>query len=133
MQGDTDAEFALSEMLISESVDLFEMISEVHWEDNNTETYGKLFTPNGKFETQCKYLERLFPEGQDYFNSRASGEHKKLAGGLAIAAVLDIAVGACATCLDATPKLKRFYELVVATPAFDGLREMKPFFKPKEA
>jgi hypothetical protein len=131
MQGDTPEEFALSEMLTEEAVDIFNLMGKAHYSGSRNGSYDELFASGGAFERQCQFLERMFPEGQDFFNAKPTG-HKKLAGGIAIASVLDIAVGIHPTCLDATPKLKKFHALLMGTPAFAGIRELGNYYKRDE-
>ena len=45
----------------------------------------------------------------------------------AIASVLDIAIHLEPTILDAFPKLKLFYTTMIASPAFDGIRDFKNY------
>jgi hypothetical protein len=47
-----------------------------------------------------------------------------LAGDYCIATALDLIVNLEPTALDAFPKLKDFYGKLIASKAFDGLREM---------
>ena len=128
LQGDTDAEFGLSEMLIEQSNDLLNLLIKAHYGGSRNADYDALFAAGGKWEQQCQFLEKLFPEGEDYFNSKPTG-HKRLSGGIAVAAVLDIALGVNPAALDATPKLKKFHNLVVGSSAFDGIRDLSAYFK----
>ena len=129
LQGDNDAEFALSEMLIEEANDLFSMLAKAQYpaDGNKNAAYDALFAAGGPYRTHCAFLEKLLPGGDSPFFK--AGE-KRLAGGIALAASLDIALTVDASLLDGTPKLKAFYDAMMATPAFgNGLRDTSAYFK----
>jgi hypothetical protein len=69
-------------------------------------------------------LEKLHPGEGPYFRS-----DKRIAGGIAIAAILDIAVRLEPTLLDNYPKLKLFYETLINSEMFDGIRDLPMWCK----
>ena len=126
LSGDTDAEFALSEMLIEESADLFTMMGKANYAEDKPKAYTDLFAPEGPMAKHMQCLEKLLPGGASPFFKAGD---KRLAGGVAIAATLDIAVALEPTLLDATPKLKAFFDAMMASPAFgNGLRDVGMYF-----
>lgn len=126
LAGDSDSEFALSEMLIEEHADIYTMIAKAQYAEDKAKAYTELFAPEGGMAKHLRYLENLLPGGDSPFFK--AGE-KRLAGGIAIGAILDIVVTLEPTMLDATPKVKAFFEAMMATPAFgNGLRDVPMYF-----
>jgi hypothetical protein len=74
---------------------------------------------------QLDYLEKLHPGNGPFF---VQGP-KRVTGGYAIAAVLDMAHDLEPTVLDAHPKMKGFYEAMMALPEFQSVRsKLHPYF-----
>lgn len=128
LEGSTTEEYVLSEQLIEEAQDIFSLFRDAHYPANGDKvaSFNALFgeARDGKFYKHLENLERLKPDGSVFFNS---GD-KRLAGGICIAVVLDIAVRLEPTCLDESPKMKAFYEAMIALPCFDGIRDMNMYF-----
>lgn len=126
MQGETNEDFALSEMLIEESDDILNLLIEAKHRTSKEQACIDLFRLGGKFDVQLRYLERLLI-GDDtcpcFSCVPGTTRPKKLAGGCAIAAVLDIALGLNAAALDSFPKVKMFHRTVVSSAAFDTIRD----------
>lgn len=122
--GGSGKPFAVSEMLISEAEDLFNMIGKANYSADKATAFNELFAPNGPFATQCAYLEKLIPDGETFF---LPGPVRST-GGYAIAASLDVAIGVEPTILDSTPKLKMFVQTMLASSAFDGIRDLPYYF-----
>lgn len=74
-------------------------------------------------EKQLAFLENLHPGNGPYFRP-----DKRCAGGYAIAATLDIVVALEPSALDNFPKLKAFYDAMISSPAFDGIRDLPMYF-----
>ncbi len=103
LQGDNDADFAKSEMLLEESVDIATAVGKAHYATDRKSEMDKTFA-----EVVPKHLAAL--------EKLATGETltgKVLAGDLAIVAILNLLVKLQADVLDATPKVKAFYEKLV--------------------
>jgi glutathione S-transferase len=125
LNGVTEKEYALSEMLMEESTDLLTLISDANAaDDNRNAAFDALFTPEGAMTRQLTFLEALIPEGSIYFNPE-----RRLAGGLAVCGILDIIVYIQPTALANFPKLSNFYNHVIATPAFDGIRDLPHYYR----
>ena len=86
LTGDNDAEFALSEMLTEEAVDIYNIMNKANYAEDKVASYAKAIED---MKPQLAYLEKLLPGGDSPFFK--SGD-KRLAGGIAIACTLDIAV-----------------------------------------
>jgi glutathione S-transferase len=100
LQGDNDADFAKSEMLLEESVDLATAVGKAHYAADRKGEMDKVFA-----EVVPKHLAAL--------EKLATGETltgKVLAGDLAIFATLNILLKLQEDVLDQTPKVKAFYE-----------------------
>ncbi len=70
------------------------------------------------------FLEKLHPEDTPYFRP-----DKRIAGGISIAAVLDIAKALEPSVLDNHPKMKLFYETLINSEIFDGIRDLPLWHK----
>ena len=70
------------------------------------------------------YLEKKHPGDGPFFKNNA----KRVAGAYAIACVLDILVHLEPSLLDGYPKLKSFYEAMLALPAFEGHKDLPMYF-----
>ena len=100
LQGDSDADFARSELLLEEATDLFTAVAKAHYGANRKADMDKVF---GEVLPQhYAALEKLF------IGETLSG--KVLAGDLVIGSFLNIAGKLQADHLDNFPKLKAFYE-----------------------
>jgi hypothetical protein len=66
------------------------------------------------------FLENLLPGGESPF-FRPS---KRVAGGYAVGALLDVLQEIQPNVFDGKPKLKAFYDAIIVLPAFDGLRDL---------
>ena len=73
---------------------------------------------------QLAFLERLHPGETAFF-----GGPKRVAGAFALACIFDILVSLEPTVLDATPKVKGFYQAMMALPAFDQAKNLGDYFK----
>ena len=100
-------------------------MNKAHYAPDRAVAFDEAFSAEGAFSKQARYLENLIPEGSVYFYQGP----KRLAGGIAVAAALDIAVNLQADALDATPKLKAFYTNVIGSPAFAGIKDMGMYFQ----
>ena len=127
--GDTDAEYALSEMLIEEAVDIFNLMGTANYATDKPAAWTALFEDGGKMKAQLQMLENLLPGGASPFFK--AGE-KRLAGGIAIASVVDIAINMDAPLKDwmaaSTPKLAAFMSAMMESPAFAGISSLTPYF-----
>jgi glutathione S-transferase len=118
LQGETDAEFAISQMLISEYNDLYDMLVKIQYlKKDKTEDFAACFA--GPWGTQLGYLVQLL--GQ-----KATFTGKLLAGDVCIWAVLDIAVNLKKDLLDGYPTLKAFYENVGNNDAIKAFLAANP-------
>ena len=125
--GDNDAEYALSEMLTEEAVDLYNIMNKANYADDKVASYAKCIED---MKPQLAYLEKLLPGGDSVFFKAGD---KRLAGGIAIACSLDIAclvMPEIAEWMPAnTPKLDAFLAAMRATPALATYSDMQPYFK----
>lgn len=109
--GDNDADFAKSEMLLEESVDLANVVGKAHYGADRKAEMDKVFA-----EAVPKHLAAL--------EKLATGDSftgKVLAGDLAVFAILNILVKLQADVLDNTPKVKAFYEKLAGDDKLKGL------------
>jgi len=112
LQGDTDADFGLSEMLIEESTDIYNLLAKAQYApDGKAAAYEKFFKE--QLPGHLTNLEKLVHGSQ--FCSRV------LAGDLAIFAILDIIMGLNTTFLASHPKLHAFYNGILAHPGIAAL------------
>ena len=110
--GSTDADFAISEMLVEEQVDLFGILGKANYAENKEEAYTKVFAED--FPAHLARVENLLGDSE-YFTSQVT------LGTLAIFSILNLALDLESSVLDKTPKLKAFYERVAALP------QIKPY------
>ena len=122
--GETDAEFAMSEMLIESYSNIYAMFNKANYASDKAAGWAEVFGEGGHFPKICSQLEKLVPEGSVYFVPE-----KRVTGGYCIAAALNMGVSLEPACLDAFPKLKAFHDEMLASPAFDGIREWQMYFK----
>ena len=124
LRGSTDAEVALSEMLSAEAWDLYSILAKANSGSEKAAAYDAIFAADGALTQQFHFLERLHPDGQPLFVNAS----QPVAGGYVLACMLNIIVTLQPTALDAFPKLKLFYETVIALPAFDGVKDYPMYF-----
>ena len=124
IEGDTPMEYALSEMLIEESQDLFGILLTANFATDKINAYSKLFTADGEISVHLKYLESLHPGTTNVFYFP-----KPLAGSYAIAAILDMIFALEPTSLEAFPNVKLFYESMIKLPAFDEVKDFDMLLK----
>lgn len=86
--------------------------------------YTETLAKDGPLIKQFAYLENLHPGDGPYFNNQTT---KRVAGAYAIASMLDIAINLEPTILDTFPKLKLFYTTMIASSAFDGIRDFNMY------
>lgn len=113
LQGDNDADFAKSEMLLEESVDIANVVGKAHYSADRKAEMDKVFA-----EAIPKHLAAL--------EKLATGETltgKVLAGDLAIFAIFNILSKLQADVLDNFPKLKAFYNKLAGDDKLKGLIE----------
>jgi len=122
--GETDAEFAMSEMLIESYSNIYAMFNKANYAQDKAAGWAEVFGEGGHFPKICSQLEKLIPEGSVYFVPE-----KRVTGGYCIAAALNMGVSLEPACLDAFPKLKAFHDEMLASPAFGGIREWQMYFK----
>jgi hypothetical protein len=120
--GDSDQDFATSEILIAEFSDLFDMMAKANYAPDKEAAYTALFAVDGPMRAQFAHLERLVLDNNS-FTSR------HLAGDYAIACGINLAVTLDSSVLDSFPKLRAFYEQIIATPAFDGVKDYQAYFQ----
>ena len=99
------------------------MMAKCQYAGDKAAAYNELFAPNGKFAQQMAFIEKLHPGDGPFFNSK-----HRIAGGFAMAAILDMAIHLEPTCLDAFPKLKEFLPAMISSPAFNGIRDAPMYF-----
>ena len=104
--GESDADFALSEALVEEQADLFTLLVKANYDAEKEQAFVKTFAES--FPAHLQKLEALLQ--QDFFTSKLT------LGSLAIFSVLNFALDLEPSVLDATPKLKAFYQRVAALP-----------------
>jgi len=117
LNGDTEAEFAKSEMLIEEANDIFMLGNSCQYSANKTEAWAALFAAEGKLAVQLAYLEKLIAPSD-----------KILTGHIAIVAVLNILCTLEAGILDNFPNIKAVYDATLSSKAFDGIRDWGMYF-----
>mmetsp|Transcript_16772 Transcript_16772/g.28531 ORF Transcript_16772/g.28531 Transcript_16772/m.28531 type:complete len:197 (+) Transcript_16772:46-636(+) len=110
LQGESDADFGLSESLIEEQSDLLTLVFTANYSDNKEEAYNKVFSET--YPKQLEYLENLLQN--DFFTTELT------AGSLAIFSAFNIALDLESSLLDKFPKLKAFYDRVAALPQIKG-------------
>ena len=122
--GNTDADYAISQMLVEEQVDLFNIIGKANSAENKEEAYTKAFAE--EFPAHLARVQSLLGESE-FFTSQVT------VGTLAIFSVLNLALDLESSVLDQTPALKAFYERVAALPAIKAYLEenIPPYFSRK--
>lgn len=121
LQGSTDIAFALSEQLIEESNDIFQLLSKANHASDKAAGWESFFTNDGP--KHLAYLEKLLPGA--YFLSETG---PTVAGEYTIAAVLDFLLHLEPSVLDAFPKLKAFAANLHILPAFEAFKDWPHYF-----
>eukprot|EP01099_Mayorella_cantabrigiensis_P007346 TRINITY_DN650_c0_g1_i1.p1 TRINITY_DN650_c0_g1~~TRINITY_DN650_c0_g1_i1.p1 ORF type:complete len:221 (-),score=71.42 TRINITY_DN650_c0_g1_i1:113-739(-) len=122
--GDNAFQEARSDELIQAWDDVTNLISKAHYDANRKAAMDTLFAE--KVPAKLKQFEALL-HGETFF-----ADGKVRAGDLAIFAGLDIVLSLQADALDATPKLRHFYDKLAADPkvkAVTSLEGVWPYFK----
>lgn len=120
LTGNTDVEAAKSEMLIEEANDIYNTLAKAQYSADKVAAFNGAFAADGPVQKQLGYLEKLV--NGPYFNSTP------LAGDIAIAAVLDLLVHLEPTVLETHPKLKAFYDELINSKAFAGIKDLPMYF-----
>jgi len=140
LSGDSIAKFAKSEMLIEESQDIFTILAKAQYAGDKAAAYNDTFATDGPIKKQLNFLEKLIPDGKFSFTAvcecgnpcpcgtDCTCGHTRLAGEYAIAAIIDMVVQLEGSALDDTPKLKAFYDDMMASSAFAGIKDMPMYF-----
>jgi len=110
LQGDNDADVAMSEQLIEEQNDVYNLLAKAQYSAGDKEHKDAAFKNviENDVPKHLASLEKLLHGHNHHFGS------KVLAGDLAIFAILDILHDLDAAVLDKTPKLKAFFEHLAA-------------------
>ncbi len=114
LQGDSDADFAVSEMLLEEFSDIFNMMSKANYVEPRKEAMDKAFAES--LPAQLAHLAKLLGDKKTFAS-------KLVAGDFAIAVVFEYLLALQGDCLDAYPTLKAFSEHMQALPAFETVRK----------
>jgi len=126
LSGATDADFALSEMLIQEGEDIYLALAKAHYAPgfpaSRPAAFDALFAPDGAAARHIAALEALATPAGDFTGARTAGE-SAIMGALVLLADLE----PVEALLAAAPKLRAFYakRAAAAAKALDGLR---PYF-----
>eukprot|EP01034_Spumella_vulgaris_P036205 gene36205-44657_t len=120
IQGDSDQDYALSEMLIEEVNDIMNIWGKAIRSENKNAEYDTIFSATGDVTKHLTYLENLLPGGESPF-FRPS---KRVVGGYAVGCLLDCLQEIQPSIFDNFPKLKAFYDAIIVLPAYDGLRDL---------
>lgn len=101
-------------MLIEEAADIFTALGKANYSENKSAAYDAAFAPGGSVYSQLQHLEKLHSGESTFFKPGP----KRLAGGICLACVLDIANDLEPAFLNDFPKLKGFYDSMMELPAF---------------
>lgn len=127
LAGATDADFALSEMLIQEAEDIYLSLSKAMYGPgypaSRPDAFAAIFAPGGYVTTQVKYLEALVTPGGDFTTAPTAGEAAVM-GVLCIISDLE----PIDALLAHAPKLHAFYSKRAAS-AGAVLAGLKPYFR----
>lgn len=107
LQGSTDADYAMSEMLLSEYEDIYNMFVKAKYSDPKDQVAAWSECLETKLPKQLTYLEALLKDGNPYFTTRGP-----CVGDLAIFCGLNVALDCNPRILQLFPKLQRFYGAV---------------------
>jgi len=122
LQGETDAEFAMSEQLIQEAEDIFGGLAKAQYQPDRTAAMDEFFKTGIK-----KHLDSLAKllKGDTFTG-------KLLAGDIAIFSVLEIATRLQADALDSHPSIKKFHAHVAANDKIKSVGNgLNDYFKRK--
>eukprot|EP00048_Salpingoeca_helianthica_P014648 m.222784 g.222784 ORF g.222784 m.222784 type:complete len:197 (-) comp16101_c0_seq1:112-702(-) len=120
LDGETLTEFAASEQLVEESTDLYTLTAKANYAPDKAAAYAKLFAED--VPRHLAFLEKLL-HGTTFTG-------KVLLGDLAVFAILNTLVDLEPTALDKTPKVKAFYDHVLAIPSINAAVSAVPaYFK----
>lgn len=140
LAGDSITNFAKSEMLIEEMQDIIAILVKANYASDKAAAFNDTFSSEGSIKKQLNFLEKMIPEGKFSFTaicecgnpcpcgSDCTCGHKRLAGEYAIASVIDVLVHLEPSILSETPKLKAFYDDMMASAAFSGIKDMPMYF-----
>jgi hypothetical protein len=124
LNGSTDQEKAMSEMLVDEEVDLFNLINKANYAPEKAQAYTDLFAEGGAFKTQLAFLEKLHAGDGPFFINGP----KRCTGGYAVACTLDLACTLEPGLLAGFPKLTMFYNAMLALPEFESYKALPMYF-----
>ncbi len=100
LQGDNDADFAISEQLIEESSDIFTAVAKAHYSPDKAAAYATLFET--EIPKHFGFLEALLPNENGFAS-------KTTAGDIAVFSIVNLVLDLEPTATDNFPKLKAFY------------------------
>jgi glutathione S-transferase len=121
LQGETDADFALSEMLIEESRDINALMDKAISSSNKNAAYDEMFSEGGAITQQLRFVERLLSAERTFFSSGDS----RLAGEYVLGCVLNAVQLVQPNALAHFPKLMRFFDAIFVLPAYDGVKDLR--------
>ncbi len=108
LEGDTDADFAISEQLIEETVDIFHDFVKLFGAADKAAAFETLLGTD--VPKHFTHLEAFLPAGSNSFGSKIT------TGDIALFGTINIILDIDATALDAFPKLKAFYANLAQHP-----------------
>eukprot|EP00276_Gloeochaete_wittrockiana_P010385 CAMPEP_0184652400 /NCGR_PEP_ID=MMETSP0308-20130426/10088_1 /TAXON_ID=38269 /ORGANISM="Gloeochaete witrockiana, Strain SAG 46.84" /LENGTH=199 /DNA_ID=CAMNT_0027087243 /DNA_START=56 /DNA_END=655 /DNA_ORIENTATION=+ len=100
LQGDSDADFAISEQLIEETVDIFTAVAKANYSPEKAAAYTAVFETD--VPKHFGFLEALLPSASGFASKITTGD-------LAVFSVINILLDLEPTVVDNFPKLKAFY------------------------
>lgn len=126
LQGDNDTDYAKSEMLIEESVDIVNAMGKANSSSDRKAEMDKFFAEYVPQQLACleKLAQGIYPfffSAWTYSTLGTTLTGKTLAGDLAIFSVLDVLTYLQKDCLDKFPKIKAFYSTLAAHPKLKDL------------
>ena len=116
-------EYALSEMFIEETADLYSMLCTAHFKRDREIQLPKLLSDEGAFSKRLRYSETLLANG-----AYPSESLKNLTGAIYLVAVLDMARDLRPEVLNQFPHLLRLYSDIISSPAFEGITDWEVAF-----
>lgn len=133
LEGSTPQQYAMSEMLIEESTDIFNLLVKANsaaTSNDKIKAYVDLFdtSPDAPISKQLRFLEKILSTRANP-NSFFFQTPKRIAGEFALAAVLDILVSLEPTVLQKTPSVEAFYKHMMAMECFNVIRDYPMYFK----
>jgi len=123
LEGSTDADFATSEQLYEESVDLFRLIINAIQQEKEEKERGAAIRKAIETETpkHLEALEKLIIENSGHFVSGST----LVAGEIAIFSNFNFLLEVKHDLLEGYPKLKKFYETTLGEPKFKSYFDTK--------